>query len=47
MDTARPETTMIYAPPELATHRAAVEWLRRTGSCGRVAGQRLSRIRMG
>ena len=26
----RPETTMIYAPPELAKHRAALERLRRT-----------------
>ncbi len=25
----RPETTMIYAPPELAKHRAALERLRR------------------
>ena len=33
MDT-RPETTMIYAPPELAKHRAALERLRRTDGNG-------------
>ena len=30
----RPETTMIYAPPELAKHRAALERLRRTDGNG-------------
>ena len=30
----RPETTMIYAPPELAKHRAALERLRRDDASG-------------
>ena len=30
----RPETTMIYAPPELAKHRAALERLRRNDATG-------------
>ena len=30
----RPETTMIYAPPELAKHRAALERLRRDDATG-------------
>ncbi|MCY4510051.1 MAG: hypothetical protein OXG35_24290, partial [Acidobacteria bacterium] len=30
----RPETTMIYAPPELEKHRAALERLRRDDATG-------------
>ena len=31
---SRPESTTIYVPPELATHRAALERLRRTDGNG-------------